>query len=264
MNQKLLFFDIDGTLLTEDIPHIVPESTKEAITKARSNGHLAFINTGRTCCNLDRKVMEIGFDGCICGCGTYIQLGDKILLKQSIPHKVRRELVNMLRKCKVEAVLEGQEDIYFDCQEEPSENMKSLKDELNQGGFGLKKDWDDETIVFDKFYSISSDKSDMDTFLKYLKQDFDYIDRGKGCGEIVPKNFSKGTGIGFLLDYLNLPLENAYAFGDSTNDLPMLEYVKHSVAMGNAVSEVKEKAFFITEDIHKDGIWYALKHFRII
>lgn len=41
-NKKILFFDIDGTLLTPH-PFKVPESTSLALTKAHENGHLLFI-----------------------------------------------------------------------------------------------------------------------------------------------------------------------------------------------------------------------------
>ena len=41
MTSKLLFFDIDGTLITEG-PGVMPESTKLALKKARDNGHLFY------------------------------------------------------------------------------------------------------------------------------------------------------------------------------------------------------------------------------
>ena len=63
------------------------------------------------------------------------------------------------------------------------------------------------------------------------------IDRGGNFREFVPYHYSKATGIQFLLDHFALSGENAYAFGDSNNDLPMLLYVPHSVAMGNATPE---------------------------
>ena len=46
-NRKLLFFDIDKTLLTP-YPWTVPDSAKQALKEARYNGHLLFINSGRT------------------------------------------------------------------------------------------------------------------------------------------------------------------------------------------------------------------------
>lgn len=45
--RKIAFFDIDGTL-TSEIDGSVPEDAGAAIAQARKNGHLMFINTGRT------------------------------------------------------------------------------------------------------------------------------------------------------------------------------------------------------------------------
>ena len=45
MNRKILFFDVDGTIVTSD--HVVPESARAALKKAQSAGHILIINTGR-------------------------------------------------------------------------------------------------------------------------------------------------------------------------------------------------------------------------
>ena len=68
------------------------------------------------------------------------------------------------------------------------------------------------------------------------------------------KDTSKATGIQFLLDYFNLPLENSYAFGDSNNDLPMLKYAGNSIAMGNAMKEILPFCTYQTTDIEDNGI----------
>ena len=47
--RKALFFDIDGTLLTDEKKEL-PESAKNAIEAARRAGHLVFINSGRARC----------------------------------------------------------------------------------------------------------------------------------------------------------------------------------------------------------------------
>ena len=52
-DRKLLFFDIDGTLLSEKT-HTVPQSAKEALKKVKEKGHLIFINTGRPISTIDQ------------------------------------------------------------------------------------------------------------------------------------------------------------------------------------------------------------------
>ena len=55
MERAILFFDIDGTVLSE-VTKEVPQSAIEAMEKARAEGHLLFINTGRTICSIPTEV----------------------------------------------------------------------------------------------------------------------------------------------------------------------------------------------------------------
>lgn len=69
MDKKLIFFDIDGTLIPEGDTEIT-KSAVEAIKRAQENGHLCFINTGRPIGTVSSNIMDVSFDGYICGCGT--------------------------------------------------------------------------------------------------------------------------------------------------------------------------------------------------
>ena len=51
MNRAALFFDIDGTVLSE-ITKEIPASTVDALKRAHDAGHFLFINTGRTYCSV--------------------------------------------------------------------------------------------------------------------------------------------------------------------------------------------------------------------
>ena len=96
-----------------------------------------------------------------------------------------------------------------------------------------------------------------------LKQ-FDHIIRSDDFLEIVPRGYSKATGINELCSYLNIDGEDVYVFGDSYNDLSMLQAVKHSIVMGNGDEKAKEIAGFVTHDCADDGIEYACKHYGLI
>ena len=76
MNKKIVFFDIDGTLLDESTGTI-PESCKKALKLAQDNGHILIVNTGRPVSTIDTNITKIHFDGYICGCGTYIKYQKK-------------------------------------------------------------------------------------------------------------------------------------------------------------------------------------------
>ena len=91
-NRKLLFFDIDKTLLTP-YPWAVPASARIALKKAHDNGHLLFVNSGRTYAMIPEIIRKIGFDGYVCGCGSQIYMNGELLFSSSIPNSLCREII---------------------------------------------------------------------------------------------------------------------------------------------------------------------------
>ncbi|WP_294578815.1 Cof-type HAD-IIB family hydrolase [uncultured Thomasclavelia sp.] len=258
---KILFFDIDGTLLSETT-HTVCNSTIEAIKKAKQNNHLIFINTGRPLATIDQKIKDLNPDGYICGCGTYIDFHDQVLFSKTLDKKRCLEIVASLRKNKIDGILEGSKAVYFD-HEIKHPVLQEIKEHYQADGCNVL-DFDEPDIEFDKFTIWFDDSANLSAFKQEISHDFDYIVRGDDFGEIVPAGFSKATGIQFLLDYFNLDLEDAYVFGDSFNDRTMLEYVKYAIVMGNGNPELFDLAYLVTKSIDDDGIEYAMKQLELI
>lgn len=78
--------------------------------------------------------------------------------------------------------------------------------------------------------------------------------------EINSKHASKGNALKELAKKLNLKEDEVMIFGDQTNDISMFDVPEfYKVAMGNAVSEIKKRANFITKTNNEDGIAYALR-----
>ena len=94
-----MFFDIDGTLMEDSPSHFVPAGTPEALRRAREAGNLLFVNTGRPVINVDADVRILGFDGYICGCGTYIECGGKELFYATNPPALCRRTAALIREC---------------------------------------------------------------------------------------------------------------------------------------------------------------------
>ena len=82
--------------------------------------------------------------------------------------------------------------------------------------------------------------------------------------DIVPKNGSKYHGILEFIKAVGIKPEEVMAFGDHYNDIEMIQKVGIGVAMGNGLSEVKAQADYVTATNEQDGIYQALKHFKII
>ena len=113
MVQKLVFFDIDGTIINEDT-YEIPESTVSAIKKLRANGHLAFINTGRPYSIIEDKIRDIGFDGYICSCGTYIRFKDDVFLHKALTPERSSEIIELVRQFDLDVIYEALTGVYFD------------------------------------------------------------------------------------------------------------------------------------------------------
>jgi hypothetical protein len=262
-DRKILFFDIDGTVLTDDGKRIIPESTRTAVKQARDNGHLTFINTGRVFVNIEDAIRNIGFDGYICGCGTYIRTGEEVLLHNELEPERCRDIAHMCRKCGMGAIFEHTEHTGYDSML-PSNENNGILTYFKAMNRKLIDDIDSPDFVFDKFSAWYTEDSDLEAFKRYIEDDFVYIQREGMFCEIIPKGFSKATGIEFLLKHYDIPLENSYAFGDSNNDLDMLSYVPNSIAMGVCTPEVERVSAYKTDTVLGDGIYKAMKHFGII
>lgn len=258
-----MFFDIDGTLLNTG-ESTFTSSAMEAIEKARKNGHLMFINTGRTLANLDDYILNAGFDGYVCACGTYILIDGRLELYVHTEDEICAEIVDFAKRLSMDIIFESHHGIYYDPKEIVLDDAWHLINDLDKQHMitaGFKR----TGFNFDKFITYTRPDSDLRNFVAAVSPWFDYIDRGKGFSEFVPKGYSKATGIQFILDRFDLPLESAHAIGDSTNDLPMLKYVPHSIAMGN--SEPKslfDEVEFVTKDINDGGVAFALEHYGFI
>lgn len=261
--RKAIFFDVDGTLLTEDERSLIPDSTRRAIKQARENGHLAFINTGRTIFNLDEELKSIGFDGYICGCGTYIEYDGKVLLHNKLEQSYCKDIAEKIRSLGAIPVYERSDCLFFDKTAENTEQIRLFKEVFLSSFVNTDKTADDEDFSFDKFVFWADNNTDKESVIELIEKDFMVIDRGGDFYENVPKGYTKATGIMHILNKFGIPIENAYAVGDSPNDLPMLEAVPNSIAMGGAES-IYPYVSFVTKPIEEDGIEYALKHFGII
>lgn len=260
---SIIFFDIDGTLATEDERSFIPESTVFAIAETRKRGNLAFINTGRTRFNVSSRIHDIGFDGFICGCGTYIEYNEEVIFESTLEQSFCRNISEILRKCRITPVYEHRDGYFFDDKAVMTDGLRYFMDVFVDSGIDISGRVEDENFCFDKFVVWVNDETDFEMFHREISPYFSIIDRGNGFYENVPLGYSKATAIDVILKKLNIPIYNAYAIGDSMNDLPMLRAVPNSIAMGNA-EKIYPYVSYITTPLEDNGIYNALKHYSLI
>ncbi len=109
---------------------------------------------------------------------------------------------------------------------------------------------------------LYDDKTGMDYCLNLANEDYDYIHNiEEKSFELYSKSNTKATGILKVLDFLDIPIENSYAFGDGKNDIEMLSTVGCGIAMGNAEDYVKEHAKEVTDTVQNDGVALGIERF---
>ena len=170
--------------------------------------------------------------------------------------------VDTVRSFGIRAILEGPEFLYMDYDEfkddpygikvmrDLNEHRKSLSD--NYGSWVISK------------LSCDTTGCDKHACYKLLENDYDFVEHNDVVVEMVPKGFSKGTGIRRLCELKGIDIADTIAIGDSINDIGMFETAGFSVAMGKGASKAKEAADYVTSDLHDDGIFNALTHLGLI
>ena len=259
---KIIFFDIDGTLIG-DGSTLMLESTKRAIQKARENGHICMINSGRTRKLVGKEITDqVEFDGYLLGCGTMVVFHDEILMHHTFSMETSLRIMDGLQHHGIDAVLEGCENNY--CKELAKLNTETFRNYMARYVEGFYTNWEYGPGHFDKFFAYVDEKERMDGFRAEFEEELDFIDREQGFYEVVPKGHSKAAAIRFLADKLRIPMEDTVAIGDSNNDLSMLKCAATSIAMGNATQSVLDIADYVTTDVMADGIWNALKWLGVL
>ncbi|MFZ4154243.1 HAD family hydrolase [Streptomyces pseudogriseolus] len=82
---------------------------------------------------------------------------------------------------------------------------------------------------------------------------------GPGTVELQPCGVTKATGLALAAEHLGLRPEDTIAFGDMPNDVPMLRWAGHGVAMANAHPELKAVADEVTSSNEDDGVAVVLE-----
>lgn len=259
----VVFFDIDGTLWDENM--VVPESTKQAIRQLQNKGHKAFVCTGRAMGNVnDPQFDEIGFDGFVAACGNHVEMNGNVLYERNMSYEDVKAIYDASRQYHMPIIYEGTQYQWLDREGFDGDSyIDYIVEKLKDVAVYLDECELDE-IHANKFSALVKENTDYDAIKDVLEDSFDFMDHGDGIIEAVPKGTSKATGIEWLCKYLGVAIEDTYALGDSINDIEMLRFVGHSIAMGNASPVAKEAAEYITTNIHEDGVLNALKHYNLI
>ncbi|WP_207650908.1 HAD family hydrolase [Lactonifactor longoviformis] len=252
---RIFFFDIDGTVYRNTVG--VTEKTKKAFERLQKQGDYVFFSTGRLAPSIEPEFYDVLYDGYVGGNGTQIVFREKQILNIPMDVTLLDQVICFARQENRAFVLEGSEELYSDSVE--------CKTPLFHYGFykqllGKKmREVDAKGRSANKITLILDDRPFEPKQYNNIMDRIKCIVHENECVEMGPKYCSKASGADIVLRSLGILRENSFAFGDSRNDLEILEYAGCGVAMGDAPDVVKEKADFVTGTVEEDGISRALE-----
>ena len=253
MKRKFFFFDIDGTLTVGSPGKYIPESCKLAIKKLEENGHFVAIATGRSYAMAKGHMEELGFKNMVSDGGNGVTINGELLGIEPLNYQDCLDLINECKQKNIPWAISYDNSVVRYAANDDFINftqdtyMKTIvKDGLNP------LDYKDIYKVYVACFSPDEIKIESLKKLPWCRFHKEYI-------FVEPAD--KSRGIKKIVDYFGGDYKDVVVFGDERNDLSMFIDEWTSIAMGNAIDELKSKADFVTKDAKDDGIYYACQHF---
>ncbi|MBQ9263844.1 MAG: HAD family hydrolase [Clostridia bacterium] len=275
MKRKLIFLDIDGTL-TPPGSNMPPASAREAIRRALHNGHKVFLCTGRNKGMLSPVLALEDFSGAVASAGGYVFMGDRVLFDCPMTDDQFHTAMRLLKDGGVFRTIETKDHTYSD------ENLGDFLSLMGGGNSELER-WRkalaeqlriqplsayDGAPVY-KIVFMCNESAQLTPAEKALGEAFNFVvqdGRHHGClnGEMINRKFDKGRGVRAVAEALGVGIEDTIGFGDSMNDLEMIETVGTSVCMENGSPLLKSKSSLVCPAVDQDGLSWAFERLGLI
>lgn len=274
--KKIVFFDVDGTLVTRN--NHVPKSTKKAIQLLKQNGLIPVIATGRAPVLVREIVEMLGIDTFIAMNGQYIVHEGKVLYQNPIAMDLVDQMVDFAVDRKDGIILSTADEIIANSAISLVNRgylymfLKGLvgiipdRIKVRMWNRMMSKAPEKEAYENKEIFmmNINADQEQQIAYEEAFGNVLTFTRANEMSMDIISKGISKASGIEKLAKELGISVENTYAFGDGLNDLEMLQRVGTGVAMDNGFDELKAAADMVTDSVFSDGIAKGLEKLDLI
>lgn len=252
-NIKIVFFDIDGTLILRN-QNSMSNNTLNAIEQLKNQNIKIIIATGRSSYFIQNEIKEkINPD-------FYITINGQLITNQNFKPVYKSyldydECLKVINFCKqnnigIGAKLESHIEVYND--------YNNFLPYYLHGDLTLAhivKNCENKEIskkIYGLFLIGNEDKIlNLNNILSKNILSYAY----KNAYEIFDPNISKAKGIEWVLNYYKLSKDEAISFGDGHNDINMIECTKYGVTFNHGHQDIKKVANYIATDVY-DGLKY--------
>lgn len=254
---KIIFFDIDGTLLNMG-EAVMTENTNKALHLLKRKGIKICLATGRPMINIP-QFDGIDFDAVIAFNGSFCVVENKVIAKCPITRIDLSKIIENANEMGRPLSIATADKIVANGKD------KNLEDYFAIAHKKVIVSEKFEHIVKEDVYQImvGCDLEERKSILRGTENS-KLVAWWERAVDIIPKKSGKGSAIEKVLAHYQFSKDEAMAFGDGVNDIDMLQAVGNGVAMGNAADDVRKLADDVCEDVKNDGVFHYLKMKKII
>lgn len=270
---KLIFFDVDGTLVQFD--GTMPKSTGAALRRARENGHKLVICTGRSKFQIYPWLLDFGFDGIVAAAGAYVEWQGQCISHRTVSAKALHHFVRFFEQERIPYCMQTPQGAIATSINENriflmfEEKFAVSREQVRQvfGGMTVDEEPEKHTdiekmIYYDSPYPTAQVGAALAPWFDVTVTSFERAD--ESSGEVTLTGITKSYGMRKMLEYTSFTQCDTIAFGDGFNDLDMMRFAGMGIAMGNAVEQIKNVADRVTASVDEDGILHALEEMELI
>ena len=260
---KVIAMDLDGTALNHQKQ--LTERTRAAIQNAAKSGIQIVVATGRTFSSLAPEVLAMPEITCaITSNGAVVnQIPDGAVLLHNYPNpETVSEIAGMIQEEKIdtEVCTGGQAYIgqsYYD---------RVLEGKTNRDVQYVKTTRHPVPDIYQFLLEHRGAIENINLNFKTLEEKQQWQQRFQKLPGVTPTSSflfnvelggattSKAHALQALLDEWQMTSQQVMAFGDSENDLGMIQMAGIGVAMANGMEEVKQAADLLAESNEEDGV----------
>jgi Cof subfamily protein (haloacid dehalogenase superfamily) len=240
--RRAIAIDLDGTLL--DSRRSIGQRSLEMIAEAARRGWPIIVSTARPVRAIQAVVPAWfgAFYWAACN-GAWVLKGGQILRRVEIPREGALYWIQALKERGLHFLIEAEDQLFSD-QQVPEDFWGACHplDELGEGG------------VCKVLVSVRSQEEVDAVHSLMTAQCAHVVTDGGRLVQIAHRECSKLRAVAYILGREGMALEDAIAFGDDNNDIPLVRGAGCGVAMGNATDELKAVADWITGTNDEDGV----------
>ncbi|MFF8681067.1 HAD family hydrolase [Streptomyces sp. NPDC015237] len=258
---RLVATDLDGTLLRGDAT--VSSRTRAALRRVRGAGAEHVIVTGRPARGCLPLFAALGYRGlAVCGQGAQVyDAGRRALLSATVldsaaARAALRRLTARVGPLDLAVVTSGEDAEFVVSDGFCRGDERELAPYRTVGAAGL---WDRPVDKVLLRHRTLDDGALTEAALRCAGPGLNVVHAGPGIVELLPAGFDKSTGLARVARSLGLTAEDVIAFGDMPNDIPLLRWSGHAVAMANAHPDLKAVADEIAPANDDDGVAEVLE-----